>query len=120
MKKQERTVYLELSGLVGATLCCWCCYGEFQGYSLCADDGYYECRHGLSDRSGFPWNEEPAEAGDDCWGFNSQWNLATISDIIGIILENGWEQKDYHWGFQWDPKDKSDIKVAGIKASPMA
>ena len=81
MKKDKRTVYLELTSEIGWNLCPFCLHNKSEG-SLC--DSWQECHHPL-DRVA-ELNEMGLESGEDCWGFRSEYPLSDIADMVGIVL----------------------------------
>ena len=90
MRKQEREIYNILANEVEFVLCSFCKYAE------CIACGEPECKHPLEHRFSFAWPYYGMEPGQDCWGFRSAHDITTIADIVGIILDNGWEVAGWH------------------------
>lgn len=90
MKYEQRNVYRLLAKEVDYHICSFCKYGSFYG-SACSG-GEYECDHPLwviKDRI----SEDVIcdSPGRDCWGFRPSMSIELASDIVGVILSNGFE-----------------------------
>ena len=109
MNKEQRKVFLELSGEVDWPLCVFCKYAEFLG-SSCCDDGGVECTHNLADRYNFPSCNCELESGNDCWGFRPGYDPSFCAGVVGVILENGWDMAS------WWKGDDGVWRIIGRKA----
>lgn len=104
-KTEQRKLYAELGGLVGAQLCYWCKYGESQG---CCDG--FGCNHPLSESPTFP-NDGGTCLGEDCWGFRRNgYTHDEIVDIVAVILQQGFDDWVVH------RSKGGTIKIRGDKA----
>ena len=106
-QRAERLLVVELSGLVGATLCTFCRYADF-GWSPCDCD--IECTHPLAWRLGTDYGWFGLEPGDDCWGWRPHLPVEDIADIVGIVLANDWTW----WYYLTD--DQGQLRVFENKA----
>ncbi len=108
MKKLQREIYQVLANEIDWCLCSFCKYAIGSG-SCC--NSTIECHHPLYDKS---WKFEQ-EANDaledmgDCWGFRPSHPVSFVADIIGIMLQKGWDSASW-----WQDKE-SIWKVAGAK-----
>lgn len=100
MKGAEREIYRVLTNEVDWQLCAFCKFAESDGC-----DAGPECKHPLWKISEREWELEP---GEDCWGFRPQHSVSFITDIVGIVLERGWQSATW-----WERED-GDYSVAGI------
>jgi len=108
MKKEERDIYRVLANEVDYTLCCFCKYSEcVVGESVC-DSGEPYCVHPLGDRFGHSFSSYGLESGEDCWGFRPLHSVDFCADIVGIILQKGWEET------VWWQNKKGDWKIASM------
>ncbi len=110
MKKIQREIYIILAGEVDFCLCAFCKYSKVEsGYSPC-DCGEPYCVHPLRDSLQEQWGSYVygIEPGGDCWGFRPSHPVAFCADIVGIILEKGWQ--DVVW---WQNK-KDTWKIASM------
>jgi hypothetical protein len=83
MKGKDREVYLELVDAVGYDLCSFCKSAYFVS---CCDGS--ECHHPLDN---IPGHDHALDPGEDCWGFRPSHSVSVCADIVGIILEKGWD-----------------------------
>lgn len=105
MNKIERELYLTLSSEIDFCLCSFCSYSRCEtGYSPC-DTGEPYCTHPLEYRMNHLFE---FSTGDDCWGFRPAHSVSFITDIVGIILQNGWESA------VWWKNKKGNWKVAEV------
>lgn len=86
MKKEQRSVYVVLTGLVDCTLCTFCSYGRTIGF--CCENGL-ECTHPLVDKFDMFNSYCGMEPDMDCWGFKRQLPHEDLIDSVGIILQHG-------------------------------
>lgn len=99
MKRAQRAVYLELTKEIDWQLCSFCIFAESNGCGA-----GLECTHPLLER--LPVADCELYPGEDCWGFRPSLSVSLVADIIGIILEQGWEEASW-----WE--DEGVLKVAG-------
>jgi hypothetical protein len=87
--REKRLTYLALAYEVDTTLCAWCkyCHG-----SACDNSG---CEHPLGDWLPENNNSYGMEPGMDCWAFRPSHPIDIIADIVGILLENKWQEWFY-------------------------
>lgn len=91
MKKEKRSVYLELANEIDCCICNFCKYADWTSEGCC--EGYHECAHPIEcviDQT------EGIEPGDDCWGFQPCHPLNTCVDIVGAIISQDYDE----WGVQ--------------------
>lgn len=90
MKKSHREIYIILTKEVDNILCAFCKYSECQiGISPC-DCGESYCVHPLKDH--LPHDDNYGlEPGNDCWGFRPVFSVELCADIVGILLQKGWD-----------------------------
>lgn len=106
MKKAERNVYVELTGMMGIQLCFACRYAQLEGYGC--DEGYFSCKHPLD----FRLDEEGcSEPGWDCWGFRPDIETDLLADIAGVIISQ--QQKIWWITLGNRPGDKARVHFAG-------
>lgn len=109
MKKVEREIYRVLANEVDFTLCSFCKYTECEsGYSPC-DVGDPYCIHPLGDRFAHSFSSYGIEPTEDCWGFRPSHSVEFFADIIGIILQKGWEAT------VWWQNKRGDWKIAQVE-----
>ncbi len=109
MKKEQREVYVALASEVDYNLCSFCKYSKCEsGYSPC-DVGEPYCVHSLEERFEHSYGSYGIEPGGDCWGFRPSHSVDFCADIVGVILQKGWE------GTVWWQNKKGDWKVASVE-----
>lgn len=111
MKKIDRTIYNVLANQVVFCLCAFCKFSkcESDGYSPC-DCGEPYCIHPLGAIFGHSYSSYGIEPGDDCWGFRPAHLVEFCADIVGILLQKGWQSA------VWWQNKKGVWKITGVEA----
>lgn len=109
MKKEQRRVYVELADLVDYNLCSFCKYSECLGGESPCDTGEPYCVHPLEYRLDGQWGCYGMAPGDDCWGFRPAHSVDFFADVVGIILQKGWQ------GTVWWQNKKGDWRIAPVQ-----
>ena len=108
ISSQQRDIYYELNQLVSCGLCSCCKFSQNDGTSICEGDGLMECKHPLEKVRDIDEDSE-VQAGDaDCWGFRPAISVSDWADIIGLILEKGWDR------WQWYVSKTNRIHIEGL------
>jgi len=101
MNKAQREIYRVLTNEVDWSLCAFCKYAEFQGCECGV-----ACDHPLGDR--LPACDFALDSGEDCWGFRPAYSVTFMADIVGIMLEKGWQSAMW-----WENKE-GKLLIAGM------
>lgn len=104
MKKTDRKIYIELTDIIGTTLCMFCKHGYWCSNGCC--EGYYTCEHSLNEIICF--DGELPYPGSDCWGFRTTKSIDYIADIVSVILQNNFVE----WNIVFDA-DISKVVIRG-------
>ena len=99
-RRERRGLFNILANEIDSAFCCFCKF--LQPGSGCDDGG--DCEHPLREHWGFP---EVFEPGKDCWAFRPLISTRDCADIVGIILQKGWQR------WQWSESEKGRIEVLG-------
>lgn len=93
MKKEQRLVYLELTDIMGASLCTVCKYSRWINEDCYG--GYSECQHPIEGLSWEHIHEEMLEPGGDCYGFRPNMKVRLAADLVGAVLSQGYNEWFY-------------------------
>lgn len=105
MRKDKRTIYVELSNEADAQLCTFCKYSKRDGFCKKVD---CDCQHPLDVVKEFTYMTI-LFPGDDCWGFRPLISVSDIADIVGIVLAEQFRE------WYWQLMDDNQIEVVGSK-----
>lgn len=110
MKKEQRQIYIEVTGLVDWSICAFCKYHVSNGSPCYDPESDCESKIDYVLENIFP---NMGGKGCDCWAFKPNLPLPDIIDIVGIILAKNFDTDKvfYMVGFE----DKKDIKVYGLE-----